>query len=437
MPARWLFLSVILLSVLRRADGQQPPDAVSSQTLTVDQLSAIHFGERAGRQVAAVSRLARASPVDLAPLRAHAPQHVRAVSQGVRAAGTADARVGWMTADSRYRLTVNGQRVQWGPAPCDPRQLDVDPMDITALLRPGKNVMAVEVLYYGIGEGTWAAGKPGLLFHAVIETPQGEPLRIVSDEFLAMHGRPGASACSTEALVPAGAAGGIRRAPASVGLGHGRVHAGRALDGSHGAVLSARQTAVLQRLLHDRLDRPGSAGRECLACAADSAGREKSMCRSKDWPTSGQVQVEARSAATGSTSACPNSFEIARPAQVEEVSPGTWRLPATAERTGVLATFEFAEQIVGFPYFEIEAPAGTIVELMTQEAHDPQATAWMDNHFYAWSRFICREGVNRFEAFDYESLRWLQLHVRESRSARSSCATWACAAACFPGRMTW
>jgi hypothetical protein len=28
----------------------------------------------------------------------------------------------WIAADSRYRLTVNGQRVQWGPAPCDPRQ---------------------------------------------------------------------------------------------------------------------------------------------------------------------------------------------------------------------------------------------------------------------------------------------------------------------------
>ncbi|MCX7827006.1 MAG: hypothetical protein N2689_15860 [Verrucomicrobiae bacterium] len=28
---------------------------------------------------------------------------------------------GWIAADSRYKLTVNGQRVQWGPAPCDPR----------------------------------------------------------------------------------------------------------------------------------------------------------------------------------------------------------------------------------------------------------------------------------------------------------------------------
>src|SRR5258708_3897885 len=29
--------------------------------------------------------------------------------------------VGWIAADSRYRLEVNGRRVQWGPAPCDPR----------------------------------------------------------------------------------------------------------------------------------------------------------------------------------------------------------------------------------------------------------------------------------------------------------------------------
>ena len=108
----------------------------------------------------------------------------------------------------------------------------------------------------------------------------------------------------------------------------------------------------------------------------------------------------------------PDSFEIVRPAQIEELSPGAWRLPATTERTGALATFEFTEQVVGFPYFDIDAPAGTVVELITQEVHDPQVTAWMDNHFYSWSRFICREGVNHFEAFDYDSLRWLQLHVR-------------------------
>ena len=78
-------------------------------------------------------------------------------------------------------------------------------------------------------------------------------------------------------------------------------------------------------------------------------------------------------------------------------------------------TFEFTEQMAGFPYFVIDAPAGTIVELFPQESHDPKAgPAWLDTHFFAWSRFICREGVNRFETFDFESCRWLQLHVRNA-----------------------
>ena len=51
---------------------------------------------------------------------------------------------------------------------------------------------------------------------------------------------------------------------------------------------------------------------------------------------------------------------------------------------------------------------------MTQEGHDPQKTRWLDTYHFSWSRFICREGDNEFEAFDYESLRWMQLHVRNA-----------------------
>jgi hypothetical protein len=71
-------------------------------------------------------------------------------------------------------------------------------------------------------------------------------------------------------------------------------------------------------------------------------------------------------------------------------------------------------QRAGWPRFTIDALAGTVVETMVQESHDPSKTAWLDSQFFAWSRFVCREGVNQFECFDFESLRWLQLHVRNS-----------------------
>ena len=57
----------------------------------------------------------------------------------------------------------NGQYVQFGPAPSDPRWAEADPEDLLPYLRQGENVIGVEVLYYGFGDGTWPIGKPGLI----------------------------------------------------------------------------------------------------------------------------------------------------------------------------------------------------------------------------------------------------------------------------------
>ena len=52
---------------------------------------------------------------------------------------------------------------------------------------------------------------------------------------------------------------------------------------------------------------------------------------------------------------------------------------------------------------------------MCQEAYDPSAPPkLLGTPFWAWSRFTCREGSNRFETFDFEALRWLQLHIRNA-----------------------
>jgi alpha-L-rhamnosidase len=88
---------------------------------------------------------------------------------------------GWIVADSRYRLFVNGKRVQWGPAPSDPRWVEADPLDLSEFLKEGENVIGVEVLYYGLGDGTWPIGKPGFLFNLEVEARDGNVLKIVSD----------------------------------------------------------------------------------------------------------------------------------------------------------------------------------------------------------------------------------------------------------------
>jgi len=63
----------------------------------------------------------------------------------------------------------------------------------------------------------------------------------------------------------------------------------------------------------------------------------------------------------------------------------------------------------------MDAPAGTVVELMVHEAHKPGGPALLNTHFNSWTRFVCREGTNRFDTFDYESFRWMQLHIHSVR----------------------
>ena len=48
-------------------------------------------------------------------------------------------------------------------------------------LPPGANVIGVEVLYYGHGEGTWPGGKPGFVFALRVEDRAGAVQEIVSD----------------------------------------------------------------------------------------------------------------------------------------------------------------------------------------------------------------------------------------------------------------
>ena len=64
----------------------------------------------------------------------------------------------------------------------------------------------------------------------------------------------------------------------------------------------------------------------------------------------------------------PNAFTAIRQASAREETPGRWTIQADGRR-GAALTFEFEEGIVGFPYFTIEAPAGTSVDLITQEGH--------------------------------------------------------------------
>lgn len=69
-----------------------------------------------------------------------------------------------LTADSRYVLYVNGQRIGQGPPRSWPFRLAYDEYDIGHLLRPGQtNVIAVMVMHFGVSNFYYLRGRGGLL----------------------------------------------------------------------------------------------------------------------------------------------------------------------------------------------------------------------------------------------------------------------------------
>ncbi|MCB9782736.1 MAG: alpha-L-rhamnosidase N-terminal domain-containing protein [Candidatus Omnitrophica bacterium] len=320
---------------------------------------------------------------------------------------------GWISADSRYQLSVNGQRLQWGPAPCDPRQLDVDPCDLSAFLHPGKNVIGAEVLFYGLGDGTWPAGKPGFIFHAVLEYADGHTERIVSD--------PSWQVLLDRAHPPGQYKRWYLRALQEEYDARKRPVGWNTPEYTPDAAWMAAATIECPP------DKPAACGLHESNDTIDRANPEKSALRARQIPAVREEPVPAKQLRqTGRVTwlrdpndwfdlQVPNSFQIEQ-ADLATPRDGGWELPATANpEEGVFATFEFDEQVVGWPYFTIEAPEGTIVELMIQEGHDVEnGPLWLDSHLFSWTRFICREGLNTFQTFDYESARWVQLHIRNA-----------------------
>jgi hypothetical protein len=319
---------------------------------------------------------------------------------------------GWIAADSRYLLEVNGQRVQWGPAPADPRWAEADPLNLTSSLQPGRNVLGATVLFYGQGDGTWPIGKPGFLFWLDIEHSDGTFEKLVSGPSWKAH------------LVRAWKPGHYKRWYLR-GLQEefdARIYP----YGWTSAAFSPSEDWLSAMVLEGSPNKPALSTNyyEYMMDLSESPPvtelrpRSVPMLHEQCVPVKKLVeswQLEwKRPAEEYFECRIPDAFAVIGRSGEIEAQTGSWQMNLDPRR-GALLTFEFAEQVVGWPYFTIEAPRGTTVELLVQEAHQIGGPALLNTHFDSWTRFTCDEGKNRFETFDFESLRWLQLHIHNGR----------------------
>ena len=322
-----------------------------------------------------------------------------------------DAATGWILGDSRYELTVNGHRIQWGPPPSDPRFSEADPINLGKQLIRGENVIGATVLYYGYGDGTWPVGKPGFIFFLKITFVDGAEQTIISDESWDCH------------LARSWKPGHYKRwyLRALQEEFDGRLYPYGWTNADFIMANSWIKAATIQ----------GEPTKPALSAGASdymndsSSGDTVTELRKRSIPL--LVETDLRDVSLEESywvkwlrppeeyfeMVTPNSFEPIPEPSAKNIDAETWEIWISDEDKGAVMTFSLKEQVVGWPFFSVEASAGTIIEMMVQEGHQllkDGGPAILNNHYHAWSRFICKEGENHFQPFDFESVKWIQLH---------------------------
>lgn len=312
---------------------------------------------------------------------------------------------GWIVADSRYRLFVNGERIQWGPAPSDPRWQEADPVDITRYLKVGSNTIGVEVCFFGSGDGTTPIGKPGLLLSFNVGG-----MKIVSDTswkcMLPQSWEPGKykrwflrslQECFDARRYPYG------WTTAGYQLGREWINAREYGQGNKPSICNRYRDYIWE-------SRNNSSDVELrertIPLMDENIVSNPSLTETMviDW----KVPVETFFDFAMDSSA----YEVSdRKVYSEPMQKSSYLISPCGDKSASYI-FAFNEQGVGFPKFRIEAPEGTIVEMLVHEAHEPGGPAIINSHFHSWTRFICKEGLNEFETFDFESYKWVQFIIR-------------------------
>jgi len=333
------------------------------------------------------------------------------VRQPVRSA------TGWIVGDSRYVLFCNGKRVQFGPAPADPRFTEADPVDLKALLQKGDNAIGATVLYFGFGDGTWPAGKAGFIFRLDLEYEDGTKEQLVSDpSWRVQLARSWQAGMYKRWYLRA-----LQESFDNRHYPHGWHTAAFQPDASWKAAAgtggSAAKTA-LSTSISDYLYDSGSPSvsqlrKRTIPLVKEQKVVVRGLTESHwlDWQVPVQEYFDLLTA---------DAFRTGTGPAVQKRNNDSWTGTLQGQDKGLVMTFELEEQVVGWPYFSVEAPAGTTIELLVQQGHVPFGKGGpplTNTNLHSWTRFICREGRNDFMTFDYESVKWIQLHLHGAQGS--------------------
>lgn len=339
---------------------------------------------------------AQEDPVDAEPATGFSRALFRRTFELSEAPVDAPTRV---CADARYVLWVNGSEVGRGPARSQSSRKRYDTYDIAPYLIAGPNVLAVVVTYYGQANSLWqpppdrgVGGDAVLLFEAEL----GERA-LVSDEKWRVHRSPAWHQPSTGSGDP-----GVpveildaRELP--------RKWQESAFDDTSWPSAAVRTAAHIGGLarsqpptfpfgrLRARSFSQLTGTRVEPVCVLDSS-RRAAPTWSSDHPVDRVQQVLLKPVLTRHEATLPATFRL-EPEQVQHLM------------------VNFGRIVAGFVELDLNAPAGTTVELHYRERpfRPERADDWLQPQTGA--RYVARGGADTFAALEINGLRYAHLVV--------------------------
>ncbi len=332
----------------------------------------------------------------------------------------------FISADSRYKLFINGSFIIRGPAPYDPRYMYYDKIDIKKYLLKGKNVVSILGYYIGLSSRDYVrphdfSTTAGIIFKSNITFEDGTKFYIYSNKDWkvkkAYSWKSGTNSCAFSVLPMNEIFDARKFDPNWINSDYDDANwkTAKELDIPKGkpTICSIKDAVnykdpVVRKQYEEMMAKTYMSERDIEILIEEKTYPEKITLEGQvEWLIPPEQYFSNHEDDSYKLINIKILDAIYRENNVINVEP-------CIENKSKYFIFDFSKEIYGRVFFEIVAPEGTVIEVLVSEIIKDKFIS-PENNFNTWFRYICTSGRQSFEFYEPIGYRYALLMIRNNK----------------------